>query len=619
MGRGATGDVYRARHVVTGSLAAVKVLRGSPATRQSLRRWLTREARAIARLRHPHVLPVFEVGDEHLATGFVDGVDLGRRARAVFDPTLKVQLLLQAGSALAHAHAAGVLHLDVKPSNILVDRNDHAFLADFGLSRPIGEHPAVAPAGGTPPFMAPEVRRGQIGPAADQYSLGRTIAAVLGEGTLPEDAADTARALGSAAPPALRALVARATHSDWTQRFPSVAALLEALAAVAWPNAPRAPSRAPERRAPAPYRWLEAPRRYRLIAPMLARAEHSLGELEASGHVAAGTMSALARRTGLSDLAFSVWAHESRLGPLDRGAALARATGVVVLLHGWGDTREVWSAVAAALCRDNPEVVVVAPDLHGFGGSPFRGSDPSKQHVGPRAIARTLTHLLRTLGLRSVPLALVGHSMSGGALLRLSDQEIGPTASRVLLTPVFPLPRLDRAIMRGLAAFTRIVGRWRWLYDTISKLSVRMRPTLAQLGPEQRETVLQTLLHLAPRAQAQLLESLGEDDGVVTTGQLRQAVFLLGRQDAFASPRRLRFARQRLPIPDDQVHWMVHGLHHPHVELADRPEHTARNLHEIVHAIDGALAAAVDADRASTVLAGTEPVSSEDTEARAAG
>lgn len=618
VGRGATGDVYRARHRVTGSVAAVKVLRGTQATRPAFGRWLAREARAIARLRHPHILPLFEVGPEHLATGFVDGVDLGRRARALFDPAAKLKLLLQAGSALAHAHEAGVLHLDVKPANILVDRNDSAFLADFGLARIVGER-ADLPSGGTPPFMAPELLEGCVGPAADQYAFGRTIAAVLGEAPLPAAPAETASALPPGAPAALHALVERATHRDPTLRFPSVAALVEALSGVVWPSALRAPSRAPDRRASPAYRWLEAPRRYRAIAPQLARADHVLSELEASGHLPGGCLEALRSRTGLRDLALSVWGQESRLGALDRRFALARASGVIVLLHGWGDTREVWGAMAAALCRDNPEVIVVAPDLHGHGESPFAGAAPLRRHVGPRAITATLLYLLEVLGLRRLPLALVGHSMSAAALLRLTDLEIGPSASRVLLAPLFPMPFFDRLLHRGMAHALRAVGRLPWLFRLLVHGAMRLRPMLRELGAEHQAAIVRAFLTIPVEAHARLVEVLGEDEGLVATDELRQAVFLLGRQDPFATPRRLRHARRKLPIPDDQVRWMMHGRHHPHLERNAEPELTARNLHEIVHAIDEALAVAVDADRASTLLAGTEPLPAEVSPGIAAG
>src|SRR5205823_5058416 len=152
-----------------------------------------REGAIIARLAHPHIVRLFELGDEHIATQLVDGSDLGRRLRSGVDVASARRIAVQIGSALAYAHGRGVVHRDVKPGNLFVDRNGNAFLGDFGLATLPEDHPAQVVRGGTPGFMAPEQARGEaVGPAADQYSLARTVVEILAGGS---DGADVDDAL----------------------------------------------------------------------------------------------------------------------------------------------------------------------------------------------------------------------------------------------------------------------------------------------------------------------------------------------------------------------------------------------------------------------------------------
>jgi serine/threonine-protein kinase len=127
-----------------------------------------RERRAIGRLGHPHIVALFDVGPDWLATAYVDGTDLARRSKTPIDPATAVHVTLQIASAPAHAHAYGVVHRDVKPSNILIDTAGNAFLGDFGLAllpEALDDDARV----GTPAFMAPEQARGELAsPPADQ-------------------------------------------------------------------------------------------------------------------------------------------------------------------------------------------------------------------------------------------------------------------------------------------------------------------------------------------------------------------------------------------------------------------------------------------------------------------
>jgi serine/threonine protein kinase len=196
IGLGATGTVWRARDLVGGRDVAIKELHvAAPLSEQDPRirhaRSL-REARVAARLRHPGVVTVQDVieadGNPWIVMDLVAGTSL---AQVLADSgPVPAERAAQLGTtllgALASAHAAGIVHRDVKPANVLITSAGQAVLTDFGLAVLAGE-PQLTQAGmvmGTPGFCAPERIRGQpASPASDLWSLGATLyAAVAGEG-----------------------------------------------------------------------------------------------------------------------------------------------------------------------------------------------------------------------------------------------------------------------------------------------------------------------------------------------------------------------------------------------------------------------------------------------------
>jgi serine/threonine protein kinase len=198
IGRGGTGAVWLGRDEVLGRPVALKRIGLLPgADRTDLTR-AEREAKVSARLHHPHVVSIFDaVVDSDswwLVMEYVDGVDLGRlvRDRGPLSPDEAAPLLAQAAGALAAAHAAGIVHRDVKPSNIMVDRAGQVKLTDFGIAR-IATDPALTQTGmvtGSPAYLAPEVAAGARGDeASDVWSLGATMFHVL-DGRPPYDLGD---------------------------------------------------------------------------------------------------------------------------------------------------------------------------------------------------------------------------------------------------------------------------------------------------------------------------------------------------------------------------------------------------------------------------------------------
>jgi eukaryotic-like serine/threonine-protein kinase len=216
LGRGGFGLVFAAHDVELDRRVAVKVTRFSGGDLEQFRR----EARLAARLNHPRIVTLYDSGSvaglPYLVMELLDGETLQARLdRQPPDADEALAMAIELAAALAHAHAAGVLHLDLKPSNVFVARDGGLKVLDFGLAQMIGA--AQGPRGGTPSYMAPEQRRGEpVDERTDVFALGIML-----------------RRLFARDPPApLPSIVSRALAEDPAARFPSSDALLQALVAV---------------------------------------------------------------------------------------------------------------------------------------------------------------------------------------------------------------------------------------------------------------------------------------------------------------------------------------------------------------------------------------------------
>jgi streptogramin lyase len=181
LGRGGMGVVYLAHQLALDRLVALKLLAPELARDEAYRDRFLRESRLAASLEHPNIVPVHDAGEVdgrlYIAMRYVEGSDLRRLLdeSGPLTPERALRLLGPIAEALDAAHAKGLVHRDVKPSNILVDGTGHPYLADFGLTKQVSERGFVEQShfAASLDYVAPEqIERLPVGPAADLYSAG---------------------------------------------------------------------------------------------------------------------------------------------------------------------------------------------------------------------------------------------------------------------------------------------------------------------------------------------------------------------------------------------------------------------------------------------------------------
>ncbi|MEM6688535.1 MAG: serine/threonine-protein kinase [Planctomycetota bacterium] len=185
LGRGGMGVVYRAKHMKLDRLVAIKmILAGQFASPQSIQRFAL-EAETAARLDHPGIVPIYEIGqsgeNHFFSMKLIDGKPLSeRRDEYQSDQRKCVELLVKVAEAVKHAHQRGVLHRDLKPANVLIDSSGEPLLTDLGLAKQLDNESGFTQTGlvlGTPGFMAPEQASGKsdMTVAVDIYALGAIL------------------------------------------------------------------------------------------------------------------------------------------------------------------------------------------------------------------------------------------------------------------------------------------------------------------------------------------------------------------------------------------------------------------------------------------------------------
>ncbi len=233
-GSGGMGVVYRAQDLALERPVALKLLSARLAEDADFRERFLVESRLAASLDHPNVVPVYDAGEVegqlYLAMRYVEGQDLKQllREQGPLEPARAIAFCSQIANALDAAHARGLVHRDVKPSNVLLDGREHAYLADFGLTRRLSEQAPGFESGlslGTPAYAAPEqIENSEVDGRADQYSLACMLHECLtGEPPFPRgsEAATLFAHLEEAppAPPGLEDVMRRGLAKSPEERY----------------------------------------------------------------------------------------------------------------------------------------------------------------------------------------------------------------------------------------------------------------------------------------------------------------------------------------------------------------------------------------------------------------
>jgi serine/threonine protein kinase len=253
LGKGGMARVYRALDPNLNRLAAIKVIDPGVADDPEYTRRFKREAQAVAKLTHPNIVSIYQFGVSdgiyYMAMAFVDGVDMGwliqdyRRENRLMSYDSLLKVIGQVASALDYAHSQGVIHRDVKPSNIMVTPEGRAYLTDFGLVRDLAI-PTLGEIFGSPQYISPEqaINSANAVPQSDLYSLGVMIYEIVA-GRLPfesenpnevammhvEQLPPSPRMFNPSLPAAIEAVVMRTLAKDIAVRYESGAALDSAL------------------------------------------------------------------------------------------------------------------------------------------------------------------------------------------------------------------------------------------------------------------------------------------------------------------------------------------------------------------------------------------------------
>ncbi|HET8823255.1 MAG TPA: protein kinase [Thermoleophilaceae bacterium] len=333
IGRGGMGVVYLARDLSLDRPVALKLIAPELAQDEQFRTRFLREPRLAASLDHPNVIPIYEAGEHegqlYLAMRYVEGTDLKTTLEhdGKLAPDRTIELLAQVGSALDAAHERALVHRDVKPGNVLIDRSGHVYLTDFGITKQSGaDSTETGSIVGTLDYLAPEQIRGEpVDARTDCYALGCVLYECLA-GTPPFRRGTEAETLWGHMqedPPPLRGqprmdrVLRTGLAKGKDARYPTCGALIEAAADALGVAAPRPATRLP------------AHQRIRLQGALLAAG----GLLLLVAAVAAG-IAALGGEDGATSERAGAYALDPTTGAVEDAIPLGRAPAQIAIGEG---------------------------------------------------------------------------------------------------------------------------------------------------------------------------------------------------------------------------------------------------------------------------------------------
>jgi serine/threonine protein kinase len=249
LGRGGMGVVYKAWQKSLEREVALKLLLTEHASKPPLLQRFLAEARAAARLTHPNIISIYQVGEclagPYFVMEFIDGPSLEQLLDRTLPVSWSVALLITVAEAVQHAHDKGTIHRDLKPANVMLHQQKRPIVLDFGLARVMGKGTGMTDPGtvvGTPAYMSPEqagAETDRIGPHSDVYSLGAILYTLL-TGKAPFEGGTTLRTirrvispdppvpvrrLRPEVPPRLEQVCLKCLEKDPGKRYPSAQAL----------------------------------------------------------------------------------------------------------------------------------------------------------------------------------------------------------------------------------------------------------------------------------------------------------------------------------------------------------------------------------------------------------
>jgi pimeloyl-ACP methyl ester carboxylesterase len=301
-------------------------------------------------------------------------------------------------------------------------------------------------------------------------------------------------------------------------------------------------------------------------------ASYTLNDVAQAGRIGRQRAARFREQTGLADFAWRVFWPKAAVGRRRYAEAMTRAQGFVIFLHGWDGSHAIWELIPSLVCEANPRLVALAPDLSGFGNSPFADELPALETCDPSANMAAVEHWIELLGLRTSKRAtrrwrvitLVGHSMSGAALFYLDQSRWREhEAARLAIAPAL---LVNDALRKG---FYKALGLGIWAgsaTDTLGWLKTRLAPSIVEMLIGAASQAVKTehveIFNSTPKGVlAQTFFAMGAIPCQVERGHWRHFDVILGHKDRLVGVKSMLELLEELGFTSDQVR-VVLGDHY---------------------------------------------------------
>ena len=338
--------------------------------------------------------------------------------------------------------------------------------------------------------------------------------------------------------------------------------------------------------------WVTGPTTTRREATKgIVSARYTLNDVVQAGLIGRQRAVRFRRQTGLADFAWRVFWPKAAVGRNRRAQAMARARGFVVFMHGWDGSHAIWEQVPALVCSANPRLVALAPDVNGFGGSPFADELPPIETCDPAGNMAAVEQWIELLGLRSSQRAtrrpraitLVGHSMSGAALLYLDESRW--RRHEVARLAISPALLVNDALRQS---FYKTLGVSIWAgstVDTLGWLKAWLAPSIVELLIGAASQAVKDehvrIFNATPKgALAQTFFAMGTVPRRVKPRRWRHFHVVLGHKDRLVGVKPMLDLLEELGFATDQVR-VVLGDHYL-FSVSNQSRRSHRRNQEIV-------------------------------------